>query len=388
MRKLLLSIFLIFIGYFVSSQNLEIPAFGSDSTFEMMTWNIEHFPKNGQTTVDYVSEIILDLDIDLIAMQELEDTIVFNQMMTDLQDYEGYFQSSYFAGLAYIYNSEVISVDTIYEILTTQPYWRPFPRSPMVMELTFKGKEYIIINNHFKCCGDGILDINDDWDEEKRRLDASILLKEYIDDFFENDRVILTGDLNDDIADDPQNNVFNCYIDDPYNYQFVDMDIAQGDVYNWSYPTWPSHLDHILITNALFEDFSNEGSAVETLRIDDYFSSWSQYDYRVTDHRPVAIKIFSNTCLGEDELPESKNELSNYPNPIRNHTTISFTPINSSGRLIEIYNSKGRKIESHKLLPNQSSINWNANDVPGGIYILHLITDNKVIDVHKLVVVK
>ncbi len=377
-----------FTGYFVSSQNLEIPAFGSDSTFEMMTWNIEHFPKNGQTTIDYVSEIILDLDIDLIAMQELEDTIVFKQMMSDLQDYEGYFQSSYFAGLAYIYNSEVLSVDTIYEILTTQPYWRPFPRSPMVMELTFKGKEYIIINNHFKCCGDGVLDMDNDWDEEKRRLDASILLKEYIDDFFENGHVILTGDLNDDIADDPQNNVFNCYIDDPNSYQFVDMDIAQGDVNNWSYPTWPSHLDHILITNTLYEDFANEGSTVETLQIDDYFTSWSQYDYRVSDHRPVAIKIASNSFLGNDELLDGGSELSSYPNPIRNHTRINFNPINSLSRLIEIYNSNGRKFESQKLLPNQSTMNWDASDVPGGIYILHLIQDNKVIAVHKLVVVK
>ncbi len=130
MKKILPIILLVLSGYFVNSQNLEIPAFGSDTTFEMMTWNIEHFPKNGQTTIDYVSEIILDLDVDLIAMQELEDTVVFNQMMNDLQDYKGYYESSYFAGLAYIYNKEVISVDTIYEILTTQPYWRPFPRSP------------------------------------------------------------------------------------------------------------------------------------------------------------------------------------------------------------------------------------------------------------------
>ena len=388
MKKQLLAIILVLNGYFVSSQNLEIPAFGSDSTFEMMTWNIEHFPKNGQTTVDYVSEIILDLDVDLIAMQELEDTIVFKQMMTDLQDYEGYFKSSYFAGLAYIYNSSVLSVDTIYEILTTQPYWRPFPRSPMVMELTFKGKEYIIINNHFKCCGDGILDMDDDWDEEKRRLDASILLEEYIDEFFENERVILTGDLNDDIDDDPQNNVFNCYIDNPINYQFADMDIAQGDIYHWSYPSWPSHLDHILITNDLYEDMSNEGSTVETLRIDDYFTSWSQYDYRVSDHRPVAIKVFSKTYLDEDEVPDIETGLSNYPNPFRNHTRISFTPINSSNRIIEIYNSTGLKFESYKLLPNQTTMNWDASNVPGGIYFLQLFQYNKVIAVHKMVIVK
>ncbi len=386
MKKLLHIVVLITIGYFVQSQNLEIPSFGSDSTFEMMTWNIEHFPKNGQNTVDYVSEIILDLDVDLIAMQELEDTNVFNQVMTDLQDYDSYYKSSYFAGLAYIFNTTVINVDTIYEILTTQPYWRPFPRSPMVMELTFNGQEYIIINNHFKCCGDGILDMNDDWDEEKRRLDASTLLKEYIGNHFVNKRVILTGDLNDNIDDDPQNNVFNCYIDEPDNFLFVDMDIAQGDSYHWSYPSWPSHLDHILITNSLFEDFANDGSKIETLRIDDYFTSWSQYDYRVSDHRPVAIKIASNNYLGNDELFEY--EISNYPNPVKNYTRINFNPVNTPNRTIEIYNSGGLKVDSKKIFPGQSSLKWDATGLSGGIYILHLLHKDIVTSTHKLVVVK
>ena len=127
-------------GFTIQSQDLDIPPFGTDSTFEGVTWNIEWFPNNGQTTVDYVTEIIEDLDVDLIAMQELDDTIVFNQMMYELENYEGYYESSWFAGLAFIYNSAIIEVDTIYEIYTTEPYWRPFPRSPMVMELNYSGK--------------------------------------------------------------------------------------------------------------------------------------------------------------------------------------------------------------------------------------------------------
>lgn len=330
MKKILIAIAFVVSGYYAVSQNLDIPAFGEDSTFEMMTWNIEWFPKNGQTTVDYVSEIIQDLEVDVIAMQELDDTVVFNQMMSNLQDYKGYYESSYFAGLAYIYNSKVIEVDSIYEILTSQPYWRPFPRSPMVMELHFKGEKIIVINNHFKCCGDGILDTSDDYDEEKRRLDASVLLKEYIDEFFENEKVILTGDLNDILTDAPQNNVFNSYIEDSENYRFVDMDIAEGNSNNWSYPSWPSHLDHVLITNELFEDFSNPGSTIESLRIDDYFSSWSQYDSKVSDHRPVAIKINSDSFLGQEEFIPTNEKLVSYPNPASSHIIVethSIEPI-------------------------------------------------------------
>ena len=63
---------------------------------------------------------------------------------------------------------------------------------------------------------------------------------------------------------------FKNFIDDDTNYLFADMLIAQGNSMNWSYPTWPSHLDHILITNELFADFQNFNSHVSVIRIDNY----------------------------------------------------------------------------------------------------------------------
>ena len=86
-----------------SGQTFEELEFGTDATFEVVTWNIERFPKEGQTTVDYVSQIIEAFDVDLIAMQELDDTDMFDQMMDGLVDYVGYYESGWFAGLAYIY---------------------------------------------------------------------------------------------------------------------------------------------------------------------------------------------------------------------------------------------------------------------------------------------
>ena len=385
MKKLLIALSIILSGYFAVSQNLDIPAFGSDSTFEMMTWNIEHFPKNGQTTIDYVSEIILDLEIDLIAMQELEDFAVFNQMMTDIEGYDGYYKPSSYVSLAFIYNSQVIEIDTVYEIFTSQTYSRPLPRSPMIVELHFRGEKFIIINNHFKCCGDGNLNMSDDWDEEKRRLDASTLLKGYIDEYFEGEKVILTGDLNDLIEENTQNNVFNCFIDDPENYLFADMELAQGDQNQWSYPTWPSHLDHILITNELFEDFSMFGSEIITLRLDDYFSNWSQYDSKVSDHRPVAIKINSDSFLGEDEFIIT-NEFVNYPNPTSRSTIFSFNPIENKNTSISIFNTQGVIIESIKLSVNQTSCNWDASNFPSGIYLAQLVENKKIVAVRKVVV--
>ena len=283
----------IFISIFYANDFDEL-YFGTDDALDIITWNIEWFPKNGNVTVDYVTQIIEAIDVDVIAMQELDDRNLFDQMLNELNEYNGYYESTWFAGLAYIYNKNTVQINNIYEIFTTSPFWSPFPRSPMVMDMNFMNENYIIINNHFKCCGDGVLDSNNSNDEENRRLQAITYLKEFLDDNFSNAKVVLLGDLNDDLSDTLENNVFQFFIDDNENYQFVDMQISQGSSLNWSYPTWPSHLDHILISNELFEDFQNQNSLVSVIKIDEYMGGWNNYDSNVSDLRPIGIKLSHN----------------------------------------------------------------------------------------------
>ena len=298
MIKILVSI-LFGVNVVVFSQDLEDLSFGSENSLDIATWNIEWFPKNGQTTVEYVTQILQQLDLDILAMQELDNKDMFDQMFNDLTNYTGYYESAWFAGLAYIYKTDVVQINNIYEIYTTSPYWSAFPRSPMVMDMSFMGENYFIINNHFKCCGDGILDFNNESDEEKRRYNAVNFLKEYIDTYLSDENVIVLGDLNDDIAEAQQNNVFQMFLDDTDNYLFVDIEIANGSSSNWSYPTWPSHLDHILITNELFDELDN--SDIQTIKIDEYLDGgWNEYDQNISDHRPVALKLYFGSSINGD----------------------------------------------------------------------------------------
>ena len=279
-----------FLSTFLIAQNLDDLSFGDDNSLDIATWNIEWFPKNDQITVDYVTEIISLLDFDILSIQELDDTSMFNQMLESLPEYSGYYESNWFAGLAYVYKNDIVEINDIYEIYTTSPYWNAFPRSPMVMDFNFMGENYFIINNHFKCCGDGILDYDDDSDEENRRYTAINLIKDYIDINLSNNKVIVLGDLNDDIAESPANNVFQEVLEDSNHYRFVDLPIAEGSSSDWSFPNWPSHLDHILITNEIFDESSN--IEVLTIKIDEYLDGgWNQYDQNISDHRPVAMKI-------------------------------------------------------------------------------------------------
>ncbi len=388
MKKLSIIIILFVTSSILPAQNIEDLSFGTDTTFEAMSWNIEWFPKSGQTTANYVSQIIEALDIDLVAIQEVDDTILFRQMVEGIDGYEAYFKSSWFAGLAYIYKTEAIEINDIYEIYTTEPYWRPFPRSPMVMELSFMNENFIVINNHFKCCGDGILDPYNGWDEETRRLDASNLIKQYIDSNFPNERVIVLGDLNDILTDYPVNNVFQSFFDDEANYMFADMNIALGNSSNWSYPTWPSHLDHILITNEMFDEFGNSGSDIECIRIDEYLAGgWWAYESKISDHRPVAIKIKPDWGAGINEIHTSVGIFYNYPNPFNNITNIFFDPVGGKAE-IEIYNTTGQKVYSVNIPKGQSSVIWNAESFPNGIYFSKLITNRKVIGVSKMLIAR
>ena len=368
-----------------SGQTFEELEFGTDSTFEVVTWNIEWFPKDGPTTVGYVTEIIEALDVDLIAMQELDDTDMFDQMMDSLENYVGYYESGWFAGLAYIYNPDVIEINDIYEIYTTEEYWSAFPRSPMVMDLNYNDENIFVINNHYKCCGDGVLDYGNNGDEEYRRDVANELLKQYIDVNLPDSKVIVLGDLNDILTDAEANNVFQMILDDTENYLFADLEIEQGSSSNWSYPTWPSHIDHILITNELFDEYSNNGSEVETIRLDDYFDNWWAYDNNVSDHRPVGVKIKTNASLGIDDIAVADSFL-NYPNPIKNTTTIYFNPVLTSAE-VEIFNMSQQKIQHFDLDVNQSKVVWNTDGVEAGIYFSRLIVEGKIKAVRKMVVI-
>ncbi len=387
---LTLSLFILLsLNFFtLNGQSLKDLSFGTDSTLDILTWNIEHFPKNSNTTINYVTEIIENLNVDIIAIQEVSNVDSFNTMLDNLDGYNGYLESVYFRGLAYIYKTDVIQINDIYEIYTTSEYWKYFPRNPMVMDFEYNGQRFIIINNHFKCCGDGYLDLNNEDDEETRRFNASRLLKEYIDTHFSNENVFLVGDFNDRLTDGVENNIFQNFIDDTANFLFTDIDIANDSNSNWSYPTWPSHLDHILITNELFDAFQNQNSSIETIKIEEYLTNgWSEYDTNITDHRPVGLKLFTENTLGTDEINGFNTSFNSYPNPFKSEITFTFKNSKNIEK-IHIYTIDGQKITTIDVALGQKKVKWNSGKLKNGIYFAKLISNNKLVVTKKLILMK
>ena len=135
---------------------------GTDSTFDIITWNIQNFPKHN-TTLNYLLELISIMDPDIIALQEIANSNSFSNLVNSLDGWSGY-RSPYSNGwnLAYIYKNSTIEKINIYEIYTSES--RPFSRPPLVLEFEYKSKQFILINNHLKCCGDGEINEGSIWE--------------------------------------------------------------------------------------------------------------------------------------------------------------------------------------------------------------------------------
>ncbi len=109
--------------------------------------------------------------------------------------------------------------------------------------------------------------------------------------------------------------------------------------------------------------------------------------------------VFENYVLSDDHeisLPTSFYNLSNHPNPFNPSTAISFSVTQnavsgsdgSSFVTVEIYNSRGQKIDELSVPDGQSSITWEADNFPSGVYLYKLIVGGKEAACNKMLLLK
>ncbi len=391
-------------NYAQSFSNLD---FGNENTFDVVTWNLETFPKLDFITENYVSNIITELESEIIGFQEINDITAFNTMMASTLGYTGYVLDANYGGLnlAYAIKNDLNVIDD-YAILASSNYNYAFAgRPPYLIHVEKNNVEYYVINVHLKCCGDGNLNTSNSSDEENRRLVALNHIKSYVDNNLSSENVLVIGDYNDELDDNMDNNVFQNFIDDSDDYLFADMSIATGNPQNFSFPNWPSHIDHILITNELFDEFNSENSDITTIQVDNHISGgFSSYDTLITDHMPVGISlVYSSGCT--DPLALNYN-----PDIISNDSSCTYETSNenmplffseyaegsSNNKYLEIYNPTqlAVSLENYALAlvinaPAQVGVydSWHYFDIGStvpakGVFIIaHPYSDTLILDV-------
>ncbi len=253
-----------------SSLELCLDDYGN-STFEIVTWNVEQFPLDFNNTVPSLVHMINNINADVIAFQEVRNPAVFLQLDMDLTEWVGEFiELEGDLDLAFLFKKcEIVSYTEPTAILNN--IW---PRPPVQTKVKhYNGLELTIINIHLKCCGGS--------DNIAIRESASNDIKNYLDTEYEKESVVVLGDFNDVIS---VQGPFSNFISDSDSYRFADQAIAEGSSDNWSYPSWPSHIDHILISNEL----STRIQTTQTLTIDNCFADYEKY---ISDHRPVMVVL-------------------------------------------------------------------------------------------------
>ena len=310
-----------------------------------MTWNLKEFPISGNT-IDDVQEIISDMLPDIIGFQELSSS-AFNTLSSMIPAYDflktnyGGFNSGLQLGIAYRKDCvEILSYSTLFENNSYPFASRPPLKADFVWSCGEITKPFQVVNLHFKAY--------DDDESFARRLEASEILLSYIEDEVEQNNlvnIVVIGDFNDSL-DDPQNDNSLWPLVDSDDIYFVDTNIANGSSQNWSFPSWPSHLDHILINQNLFDEYEN--SSVSTIRIDNY-TGYNYYQNNISDHRPVLWKFI----IIDQVFPSGLviNEIMNNPSVLNDSNKEWFEIINNGDDLIDLYGLiiKDQDTDSHMI---------------------------------------
>ena len=261
-----------------------LPDLNLENGIEIVTWNIEQFPKLGQRTIDSVANIIASLNADIFCLQEISNLSMFLELVENLDGYS-YVASNAteYLNLVVLYKENQFVVRNQSNLFTDYMYEFAY-RPPLRLEMTFLGQnaiDFTLINMHLKCCDSG--------NGFDRRKASSGILYDYLNLSVEAGVInhIVVGDWNDDLSDMYSENSFNIFLDDTDNYKYVNYDYANSG-YNTavSYPSYPSFIDHIMISKDLFEEADN--GDIQTIRLGDYISG---YDQIISDHRPVVWRF-------------------------------------------------------------------------------------------------
>ena len=259
-----------------------LPDLNLENGIEIVTWNIEFFPKLGQRTMDSVQKIIKTLNADIYCLQEISSRNSFEELAESLTEYDFVIsEDTDYLNLVVLYKKNDFVVRSQSSLFTNSVYEFAY-RPPLRLEMTYLGQnafDFTLINMHLKCCNNG-------YDRRKASVD---ILYDYLNNSVQSGIVnhIVVGDWNDDISDSYNQNSFNIFLEDNDNYRYVTYDNAHSNtnIYD-SFPSYPSFIDHIMISADLFE--KEDSGDVQTIRLGDYISG---YDEIISDHRPVVWRF-------------------------------------------------------------------------------------------------
>ncbi|MDT0677497.1 DUF5689 domain-containing protein [Autumnicola musiva] len=295
-----------------------------DLTFDAVTWNIEWFgdeanspaassENSDEVQKEAVKEILLGLDADVIAVQEISDEVLFDEMISEMSGYDyilsdatSYPDSPGGQKVGFVYKTETVSVNSTRAMFKSlHPFYdgsdsgllTDYPadvdrfyasgRLPFLMnaEVSINGTtsniNFIALHARANSSA-GPLNRY-----EMRKYDVEVL-KDSLDSNYANEQVMILGDYNDDVDEtvaDISTTVSSYveYVNDAEDYTVLTAVLSEQGYRSYAFNN--DVIDHITVTDELDGNYI-EGSA----RVHYEFYN-SDYTYTASDHFPVSVRL-------------------------------------------------------------------------------------------------
>jgi endonuclease/exonuclease/phosphatase family metal-dependent hydrolase len=282
-----------------TDEAITVPPRGGPDTLDVGEWNLEFFgstshgPTNEALQLEHVRDVILGADLDLWALEEVVSRTQFESLVAQLPGYAGFlandarvtsgsqFYTTNEQKVGVLFKSSIITVHSAKLIATNHNFdFGGRPPLELAVTATIGGSslDFTFVIMHAKALSDT--------DSYNRRVAGSTALKAALDAAHPNDRLLLAGDINDDLdvsISGGRVSPYQNFIDDSGDYTFPTKALTDGHkktTVNGSQP-----IDHHMVSNEMLP-FHVAGSA-DVYRVDAFIPS---YGSTTSDHFPTLTK--------------------------------------------------------------------------------------------------
>ena len=296
-------------------------------TFDVTAYNLEFFgtdvhdedgdefgPIDDALQVSNTTTVFQNVQADIFSVEEVSDDDAMDQLVAGLPGYEKVMADRWSYSfdtpdpnfppqkIGFVYNTSTVDLvssrsmfaelfDDIragnitlpaYPGESSSSFWSS-GRLPFMatVDVTINGKvkRVKIISLHAKS-GSAQEDYN------RRRYDVQVLYDSLMANY-PDDKIIILGDFNDDVdgsINTGHESTYKVFVDDQANFKVLTYNLSQNGGY--TFPSSSSFLDHIIISNELFDEY-----VPNSILIEDPRSYIPNYSNTTSDHLPISARL-------------------------------------------------------------------------------------------------
>ncbi len=278
-----------------SASFAQVPSFNSAVRLDVATWNIEWFgdpsngPSNETTQLNNAVQLIKGMDVDIMSLCEISDSVYWKKLLNALPEYAGVISTwNQTQKTALIFKKNQFAC--LYSKHVLSQYDSDFASGRLPLEVSLQrnlnGKldTLFVWVIHLKA---NIGTTTQKSESYNKRYNASVYLKNYVNQYFRNRKGLIMGDWNDDFDKSIFNNNTSPFVNwrDDASYLVPSYQLSlKGQRTTASYS---DAIDHIAVTPGLKSFWVKD--SVQAFYANAYIGSFSS---NTSDHFPVFTRFY------------------------------------------------------------------------------------------------